>query len=122
MKSFLLLCLLSLFAGKLDILSTGVCLITNPKVMELGSKVLGYIKSKDFDSIIPTLINPEMASLVKDCLKYKNEDVDNATANDEITLKDKIRYKCYDSEAYQKCIHSLGTSINFCLSKYCIRR
>ena len=38
---------------------------SNPKVIELGSKVLGYIKSKDFDSILPTLISkvPEMQLL-----------------------------------------------------------
>ena len=108
MKAVLFLCLLSLFAGKLDILSTGVCLITNPKVKELASKVLGYIKSKDFDSLIPTLISkvPEMAAVVKDCLKYKNENellVDNDNADDEVTLRDRQRFTC--KKEYQDCLN-----------------
>ena len=120
MKAVLFLCLLSLFAGKLDILSTGVCLITNPKVKELGSKVLGYIKSKDFDSILPTLISkvPEMVSVVKDCLKYENEKeliVDNNSADDEVILKG--RYKC-DSE-YNNCLKDFRYSIKDCIRIHC---
>ena len=122
MKTILFLCLLSLFAGKLDILSTGVCLITNPKVIELGSKVLGYIKSKDFDSILPTLISkvPEMAAVVKDCLKYKTENefiVDNDNADDEVTLRE--RFTCKDAKRYFKCINDLEGSMADCRKYYC---
>ena len=122
MKTILFLCLLSLFAGKLDILSTGVCLITNPKVIELGSKVLGYIKSKDFDRILPTLISkvPEMAAVVKDCLKYKTENefiVDNDNADDEVTLREKFTCKRY--KRYVICINNLEGSEVLCKRKYC---
>jgi len=122
MKAVLFLCLLSLFAGKLDILSTGVCLITNPKVIELGSKVLGYIKTKDFDSILPTLISkvPEMAAVVKDCLKYKNENkliVDNDNADDEVTLKEKFLCRHYPD--YVKCLNDIGTTFDYCKRKHC---
>ena len=122
MKAVLFLCLLSLFAGKLDLLSTGVCLITNPKVLELGSTVLDFIKSKDFDSILPTLMSkvPEMIVVVKDCLKYKTENeliIDDDNADDEVTLRE--RFPCKDAKRYYKCINNLEGSMPACKKAYC---
>ena len=83
-----------------------------------------YIKSKDFDSILPTLISkvPEMAAVVKDCLKYENENdliVDNDHADDEVILKDKVRFRCRNTDGYFKCINNLEGSFDQCRRAYC---
>ena len=76
MKVVLFLCLISLFACKIDILETVQCLISKPKVKELGLKLFSYVYTKEYSKILPSLVNslPDLYNAFIECLTKKDDE------------------------------------------------
>ena len=77
MKNILFLCLLALFTCKLDFFETAKCIISKPKVQELGLKLFSYLYTKDYEKILPAILNSfsDLTTAIKDCLTDKDNDV-----------------------------------------------
>ena len=76
MKIILLLCLLTLFSCKIDLIETAKCLISQPKIKELGLQIFNHIKSKDFSKILQTLMNslPDLYNNLTKCLSEPDDE------------------------------------------------
>lgn len=70
MKVFLYLCLFALLSCKMDFWETAVCVISKPKVQEVGLKVFNHVLTKEFNEIWQTLVTalPELQKSVLECL------------------------------------------------------
>ena len=70
MKVFLFLCLFSLLCCKIDFLGTAACVISKPKVQEVGLQILNHVLTKEFNKILPTIVAalPELQKSVLECL------------------------------------------------------
>ncbi len=70
MKAVLFLCLLALFSCEIDFWEICKCVIANKDVQELGLKLVSLIYTKDFNQIIPTLVNaiPKLYLAVTGCI------------------------------------------------------
>ena len=113
MRNILFLCLLALFTCKFDFFETAKCVISKPKVQELGLKLFSYLYTKDFDKILPSILNSfsDLTTAIKDCLTDNHDDdvVLQAPAN----CKNPIYYdlcmkNCKDS------ICEFGCDVNYC--------
>ena len=76
MRNILFLCLLALFTCKFDFFETAKCVISKPKVQELGLKLFSYLYTKDYDKILPAILNSfsDLTTAVKDCLADNHDD------------------------------------------------
>ena len=119
MKAILLLCLISLFSCNL--IETGKCLLSKPKIKELGLKVIGYISTEDYSKIVPTILN-SLSDILNDVIecfsKPKEEDDEDVTL---LQYDDVNPYKCWMSE-YNKCMRIIKTNPDrkkICYEEYC---
>ena len=117
MKIVLLLCLISLFACKINIIETGICLISNPKIKEFGLKLLSYLNTQQFSDVLPTIIKsfPELYDAFTECLSNSKEE--------DIVLQDS---ECRHPIGYQLCIAECALlsdrkmdCIKNCVTSYC---
>ena len=78
MRNILFLCLLALFTCKLDFFETAKCVISKPKVQELGLKLFSYLYTKDYDKILPAILYSfsDLTTAIKDCLTDNHDDDD----------------------------------------------
>ena len=76
MRNILFLCLLALFTCKLNFFETAKCVISKPKVQELGLKLFSYLYTKDYDKILPAILNSfsDLTTAIKDCLTDNHDD------------------------------------------------
>ena len=98
MRNILFLCLLALFTCKFDFFETAKCVISKPKVQELGLKLFSYLYTKDYDKILPTILNSfsDLTTAVKDCLTDNHDD--------DVVLA--ASPNCRNLIAYNSCIKS----------------
>ena len=77
MRTVLLLCLLSLFACKIDFLESVKCIISKPKVQELGLKLFSHLYTKQYSEMLPALLKslPDLQNAVVECLSNPNKDI-----------------------------------------------
>ena len=124
MRIILFLCLLALFTCKFDFFETAKCIISKPKVQELGLKLFSYLYTKDYDKILPAILNSfsDLKTAIKDCL----------TDNDDDDVVLTTPQNCKDPKGYDICIKvcskylaksrfvilfKLNCSIKFCDNK-----
>ena len=121
MRNILFLCLLALFTCKLNFFETAKCVISKPKVQELGLKLFSYLYTKDYDKILPAILNSfsDLTTAVKDCLTDNHDDDVVLTAPPK---------KCGNPIAYNLCIKTCNILRNdggifncgdVCLAKHC---
>ena len=89
MRNILFLCLLALFTCKLDFFETAKCVISKPKVQELGLKLFSYLYTKNYEKILPAILGSfsDLTTAIKDCLTDNNHD------DDDVVLKTPPNYK-----------------------------
>lgn len=77
MRTVLLLCLISLLACKTDFLEVVKCVISKPKVQELGLKLFSYLVNKQYSEILPAVLKslPDLYTAVVDCLSNSNQEI-----------------------------------------------
>ena len=105
MKVFLYLCLFALLSCKMDFWETAVCVISKPKVQEVGLKVFNHVLTKEFNEIWQTLVTalPELQKSVLECLSgIQGEE-------DEVILKS---YGCKHWNDYLICSVPCGPTDN----------
>ena len=100
MRNILFLCLLALFTCKFDFFKTAKCVISKPKVQELGLKLFSYLYTKDYEKILPAVLNSfsDLTTAIKDCLTDNHDD-------DEVVLTAAPK-KCKNPLFYNKCMKS----------------
>ena len=74
----LLLCLIALFNCNCDVKETITCLLSNKKVLDIGIKLIRLIFQKEFQQIIPTIIEslPELKTAFLECKEKQSEDAE----------------------------------------------
>ena len=104
MRNILFLCLLALFTCKFDFFETAKCVISKPKVQELGLKLFSYLYTKDYNKILPAILNSfsDLTTAFKDCLADNHD-------NDVVLFKEASK-QCRNLIAYNKCIKSCSIS------------
>ena len=77
MRNILFLCLLALFTCKLDFFETAKCVISKPKVQELGLKFFSYLYTQDYEKILPAILNSfsNLTTAIKECITDNHDDV-----------------------------------------------
>ena len=118
MRNILFLCLLALFTCKFDFFETAKCVISKPKVQELGLKLFSYLYTKDYEKILPAILNSfsDLTTAIKDCL------TDNHDDDDDVLLT--APPNCKHPKAYAQCIKNCHTfraniSCNYKCLGYC---
>ena len=115
MRTVLLLCLLSLFACKVDFIETVKCIVSKPKVKEFGLKLFSYIYTKQYSEILPALLKslPDLYNAVTECLSNPNED---------IILKKTDDDKCKHPFLYTLCMLGCDNNPDIFCPKDCFNR
>ena len=108
----LLLCLIALFNCNCDVKETITCLLSNKKVLDIGIKLIRLIFQKEFQQIIPTIIEslPELKTAFLECKEKQSEDA-------EIILKGGP--ECRDWWGYFWCCLSAPASCQACYVSNC---
>ena len=110
MRTVLLLCLISLFACKVDVLEILKCVVSKPKVQELGLKLFSYLYTKEYSELVPALLKslPDLYNAVVECVSNPNQDVllKSSAAGDK--CEHIIKYTlctlgCEDENPFQDC-------------------
>ena len=120
MRNILFLCLLALFTCKFDFFETAKCVISKPKVQELGLKLFSYLYTKDYDKILPAILNSlsDLTTAIKDCLTDNHDD-------DDVVLT--IPPNCKNPNEFAVCIKNCFSRRyrirfkpdNSCLKQHC---
>ena len=116
MRIVLLLCLISLFACKVDLLETLKCVVSKPKVQELGLKLFSYLYTKEYSELVPALLKslPDLYNAVVECLSNPNQDVVlKSTAADD---------KCKHPVLYALCMVGCENNPDIFCSRDCLNR
>ena len=94
MRIVLLLCLISLFACKVDLLETLKCVVSKPKVQELGLKLFSYLYTKEQSELVPALLKslPDLYNAVVECLSNPNQDVVLKSKADDDKCKHPVKF------------------------------
>ncbi len=125
MRNILFLCLLSLFTCKLDFFETAKCVISKPKVQELGLKLFSYLYTKDYEKILQAILNSfsDLTTAVKDCLTDNDDDValfkkpvrELCKESLDCIMLCRIRHRQHKDSGYSNCMDK-------CYDKYCKKK
>ena len=110
MRNILFLCVLALFTCKLDFFETAKCVISKPKVQELGFKIFSYLYTKDYDKILPAILNSfsNLTTAIKDCLTDNHDDDAIVLTTSSNSKKSKNCIKICDGKIC-KCLFNPGS-------------
>ena len=115
MKAVLFVCLLTLLSCQIDFLGTAKCIISKPKVREVGFKIINLVLNKEYKEILPTLFASfdELKESVVECLSSEEED--------EVVLKDNALCKHWFKYTVcgAKCGPLNDACIKNCFKQYC---
>ena len=111
MRIILFLCLLALFTCKFDFFETAKCVISKPKVQELGLKIFSYLYTKDYEKILPAILNSfsDLTTAIKECLTDNHDDDDVVLKTPPNNKKPKKNIKIYNGRV-SRCIFCPGES------------
>ncbi len=115
MRNILFLCLLALFTCKLDFFETAKCVISKPKVQELGLKLFSYLYTKDYDKILPAILNSfsDLTTAIKDCLT-DNHDDDDVVLTAPANCKNPIYYDLCMKRCNGDVFCEFGCNVDYC--------
>ena len=99
MKALVFLFLISLIACKANIIEVGICLVSKPKVQELGLKIVSKVLTKEYSEILPTLLNsiPDVYKAVVECLSNPTDD------EPILQIREKAPAGCRNAREYGVC-------------------
>ena len=114
MKAFVFVFLISLIACKINIIEVGICLVSKPKVKELGLKVLSKVLTKEYSEILPTVLNsiPDIYTALTECLSNPTDD------EPILQQRDKAPEGCRNAREYGVC-RNLDFSPTLCRYRHC---
>ena len=114
MKAFVFLFLISLIACKINIIEVGICLVSKPKVQELGLKIVSKVVTKEYSEILTTMINsvPDIYAAVTECLSNPTDD------EPILEQKEEAPAGCRNSREYDVC-RRLDFSSTLCRYRHC---